>query len=126
MKLFNIFQKTPPQKSIPSFTETEKISECIKLCKTLKTNLVVANYYWGCDAETAKYRGRIFCIDGKDKRFPLLTDEVIKCNLYFDPFIWGVSPFYVYDKKTDPIKYSNRPFIDDRTLKEKDQYDSYV
>lgn len=102
-----------------SFLKNESFKNCLERCQHLNTNLVVASYYFCCDSETAKYRGRVFCIDGKDRRFPKLTDDVLKCKLSFSPFIYGVSFFEVYTTKEDPIKFSNRPFVDDRTLEEK-------
>lgn len=96
--------------------------QSIEDCKTLKTNLVVASYHYCCNEDTAKYRGRVYSITGTDDRFPPLTDDILNCkDLSFSPFIYGET-FYVYDKKEDPIRYSNRPFVDDRTDEEKKKF----
>lgn len=91
----------------------------------LKTDLVEASYYSPCDGETAKYRGRIFSLHGKDKRFPLLTEIVKNCDLEFYPFIYGISkPNFC--KQGSEIEYSNRPFIDDRSPQEKNAYEKQL
>lgn len=124
------FKKSSKRK--PSFTfsnnfmENEYFANNIKICLETNTNLVVASYYCACDEEVAKYRGRVFCIDGTDKRFPPLSDDVLKCNLSFDPFYFGLSLFEVKGKEIDPIRYSNRPFVDDRTTKEKADYNKII
>ena len=94
-----------------------------EVAEQLKTDLVQASYYFCCDEETAKYRGRVFSISGKDKRFPKLTEDVLKCNLGFSAYVYGITTFLVYDKKEYPIKFSNRPFVDDRTDEEKEIYE---
>lgn len=104
------------------YMENVIFSDCIKHCHLFNTSLVIADFYFSCDAETAKYRGRIFCIDGSDTRFPPLTNTVLDSRLSFSPFIWGVSIFEVYGRKMDPVRYSNRPFIDDRSEEEKEIY----
>lgn len=107
--------------SDPTFAST------INNCRQLRTNLVIANYMAACSAEEAMYRGRVFCIDGTDKRYPYLTEEVLRCNLFFNPFIHGTSPAYdCYGKGYDPLIFSNRPFMDDRTAKEKRDYDRWL
>lgn len=87
----------------------------------------------------SRYRGRIFSVYGKDKRFPKLPDELRKmyihreCSLRFSPYIFYkgdrnyFSPIYdpsiSLEKSDDIIKYVNRPFIDDRTSEEKEYYE---
>ena len=119
-------KKAPTYTFSDQYLQNRLFAERISQCAILKTNLVVASYYMSCDPETAKYRGRVFCIDGKDKRFPALTDEALSCNLSYDPFIYGSSIFDVNGKKADPIAYSNRPFVDDRTAKEIKQYNDMI
>lgn len=93
-------------------------------CTHLRTRLIIMSYASACSAEEAKYRGRVFSLDGQDKRYPYLSDEVLRCNLACHPFIHGVTSTYdCYGKKYDPIKFSNRPFIDDRTSEERYNYD---
>lgn len=88
----------------------------------LHTDLVEADYFGGCCEECAKYRGRVFSISGKDRRFPKIpTNYVCTCSgISFYPFIFGISvPSYC---DGDIIQYSNRPFVDDRTAIEKEDH----
>lgn len=81
------------------------------------------------------YRGRIYCISGKDKRFPKLSDYINPeemCCLTFSGILYheGVTlTKYYYDKngnvkekEVDALTYSNRPYVDDRDDFEKQQY----
>lgn len=101
------------------------VPDYVLTAQKLKTDLVEASYYSPCDSETAKYRGRIFSLQGKDKRFPLLTQEIKNCDLDFFPFIYGVS-IPNSCKQGEEIEYSNRPFTDDRSLKEKTSYEEQL
>ena len=106
-------------------TQVDKIN--IRNARNLGTDLVEADYFLGCCSECAKYRGRIFSISGKDKRFPKKpTRYGCTCQgLTFSPFIYGVDEPMYYPKGVNIIKYSNRPFIDDRTQQEKEDYAVY-
>lgn len=119
------FEKARDVEKIISNMESahsNNIPEYIISAKQLKTDLLEASYPKICDSETAKYRGRIYSISGKDKRFPALTNEVQNCDLDFYPFVFGISS-PTYCPKNKEIEYSNRPFVDDRTSEEKREYD---
>lgn len=90
-------------------------------------DLVEADYTGCVCGECAKYRGRVFSIDGKDKKYPRLPEylkydapEHKYCALFFHPFLDGVSRLAYL--KGDSVKVSNKPFIDNRTPKEKQNY----
>lgn len=101
------------------------IEEYIVNARKLKIDLVEATYPSPCDEETAKYRGRVFSISGKDKRFPVLSKKIKKCDLEFYPFVYGASvPNYCPEGKE--IEFSNRPFVDDRSKKEITAYNKSV
>ena len=95
------------------------------------TDLVEADYFFSCCPECAKYRGRVFSVSGNDKRFPKMP-EITDCScsgITFYPFFEGYSEPTVNDylnKKVDIIKFSNRPFIDDRTASEKKNFEEYL
>lgn len=93
-----------------------------KLAKKFGTDLVEAEYFKGCCSECAKYRGRWFSISGKDKRFPKMpVDYGCTCiGLEFFPVIEGISEPTHCPKSRNIIEYSNRPFVDDRSKKEKE------
>lgn len=99
----------------------------IRNAKSLGTDLVEADYFKGCCSECAKYRGRWFSISGKDRRFPKMpVNYGCTCQgIEFSPVIYGVSEPIYCPKSRNIIEYSNRPFIDDRSKKEKADYDMY-
>lgn len=93
-------------------------------CKQLKTNIVVSSDIGACSKEDALIRNRLFTISGfhfRIKKLPKINDET---EITFSPFILGID--FMYDryrnKIKDPIKYSNRPRIDDRTEEEKENH----
>ena len=88
-------------------------------CTYFETDLVEVSDSGICCEICAKYRNRIYTLTGRDPRFPKLPKDFHKsCGLSIDPYIWGVhKPTF---SCSDPIAYSNRPFVDDRTEKEKE------
>lgn len=91
-----------------------------KNAKLLETDLVEATFEMNCCDECTKYRGRVFSISGKDRRFPKLP-KYIDCNCFgisFYPFLYGISqPAYkqYFRKGDDIVSFSNRPFVVERT-----------
>lgn len=79
----------------------------------------------------AIYRDRVFCTDGKDKRFPALRGEADSplrdeyhtihpnCRCEFVPYFEELEGDEQVKKD---IEFSNRPFEDNRTKKERDEY----
>jgi hypothetical protein len=100
----------------------------LKNAKKLGTDLAEADYFKGCCEECAKYRGRWFSISGKDKRFPKMpADYPCRCSgISFSPVIYGISVPTHCNRSTDIIKFSNRPFVDDRTKEEKKTFEIYL
>jgi hypothetical protein len=104
----------------------KNFNETLKRCKEFKTDLVECTTHELTCEICSKYQGRIFSTSGKDKRFPKLPDEVYK----FGGFHEGCRhSFYAYFEGSptssggDPIKISNRPFVDKRTKAEKVEYE---
>lgn len=91
--------------------------------KKLRTDLVESSDIAACCPKCAMYRRRIYSLSGKDKRFPQIPKDFDSdcCGLNLYPYIWGISEPSFSAK--DPIKYSNRPFVDDRTAKQKKDYE---
>lgn len=88
-----------------------------------------------CCSECAKYRNRVYCLSGKDKRIPLLPkyiqEYVSHCGLTIYPFELGInyvtlSENMVLKDINEIIEYSNRPFDDDRTDEEKERYTELI
>lgn len=96
--------------------------------RRLNTDLVEASYIRCCCAECAKYRERVYSCSGKDRRFPklpvFLLDDAHDCGIFLFPFVDGASSMTLRTRKSirgkKIIKYSNRPFVDDRTQGELD------
>lgn len=85
------------------------------------TDLVESDNPPNCNAVCAKYRKRIYSLTGADSRFPQMTSEIYNCGLIFYPFIYGIST-PKYCSAEDIFIYNNRPFVDDRTEEEKNNY----
>ena len=100
-------------------------------CIQENTDYIFCNNDLGACAECAKYQGRIYCISGKDARFPKLPDIVYKYGGFHKGCTHSFFPYFLYDGCTikdfsgtehDAIVYSNRPFIDNRSAKEKEYF----
>lgn len=93
----------------------------INNAKELGHDLVISHSSNDCCSECAKYRNRIYSISGNDKRFPRLPNYNCDCSgLHYFIFVENVSDTYF--PTNDYVAYSNRPYIDDRTDKEKMLY----
>lgn len=97
-----------------------------KQLNQFKTDLVECTEHEVTCEICSKYQGRIFSVSGKDKRFPKLPEEVHKYGGFHEGCHHS---FYSYFEGTptssggDPIKISNRPFIDERSKVEKAEYE---
>lgn len=99
----------------------------LKTAKELKTDLLEMSTHECTCAECSKYQGRIFSISGKDKNFPKLPDFILKtgqihedCHHVFYPYL---AMAYSKSELIKIIKFSNRPFVDSRSKKEKLEYE---
>lgn len=103
-----------------------ELKESIRNARSLKTDLLEADYPKPASKSEAIYRGRIFSISGKDKKFPKLPkEELSETRICLYPFLYGsIKPLYC--KPSQEIKYSNRPFVDDRDDNEKVEYGKIV
>lgn len=108
-----------------SFDTISELDMAIKNAQILKTDLLEADFPKPTDSRTAMYRGRIFSISGKDKRFPKLPDDISETELTFGPFIFEVSE-PLYCKPGKEIEFSNKPFKDTRSSKERAEYNEMV
>lgn len=97
----------------------------LKNARKLGTDLLEADFPNPSDEKTAMYRGRIYSISGKDKRFPKLPKDIFDTEIILSPFLYGISE-PLYCKPGKEIEFSNRPFTDTRSLKEKQEYDDIV
>ena len=98
----------------------------------------VLDYVPACCEECAKYRSRVYSLSGKDKRLPELPEIVRKtgkihegCTCSFSIgssicVLVGVeNDKPVYLRGEEAIRYSNRPFVDDRTEDEKARFTAW-
>ncbi len=108
----------------------DSFAERLKSAKELKTDLVEITSSGVCCSECAKYRNRIYSITGKDKRFPTLPSQFEPKTFSYNHVCLSMWPF-VYNVMEpsfnckDIVKYSNRPFVDDRTKQEIAQYNNW-
>lgn len=106
----------------------ESFSSALTSAKFLETDLMEVYSISPFCKECAKYVNRIYSISGKDHRFPSLEEAARNCShelrcLSFSPFVLGLSePAFEYK---NIIKYSNRPFIDERLPEEIKKYNDW-
>ena len=110
-----------PKSSKGYFPAMAVPKEIVAECKYVGTDLVELVNSGPCCEKCAKYRRRIYSISGKDKRFPKFPAdyEPHGCMSAY-PYIDGVME-PSFDAK-DIVRYSNRPFVDDRTEEEIKRY----
>lgn len=103
------------------------VEKLLQDCRKWGTDLVeVGDGGPVLDAETAKFRNRIYSISGNDTRFPHLSNEVKTCEALLPyPFLEGISRPRIC-KPEDLVSYSNRPFEDDRSDNEIILYNEWL
>ncbi|MEY8356825.1 phage minor capsid protein [Lachnospiraceae bacterium 54-53] len=105
----------------------------LESCKYLGTDLIQMSAHCSCCELCNKLQGRIYSISGKDKRFPKLPDYIIRHGTVHKGCRHSFSHFILYDdddnvinnklnEESNVFEASNRPFIDDRTEEEKENY----
>lgn len=85
-----------------------------------------------CCEECAKYAKRIFSVDGKDKRFPLLPDCIKYyndnhkyCQTPLNAFMFGVDePRWNYSGNI--VDWSNREYKDERSKEQKESFETMI
>lgn len=109
------YTPNPMDVAVDSFNRT------VNSCSFLRTDLVEVGDLGGLCKVCAKYRNRIYSLSGKTIKFPKFPKDFhYGCGLSIYPFIDGVSePTF---KCKNYILHSWRPFIDDRTPLEIENY----
>lgn len=112
------------EKYTPSFDDLimENYKRTLSSCSYLNTDLVEVGNLAGLCSTCAKYRNRIYSISGKTRKFPKFPrDFHFGCGLSISPFVDGVNePTF---KCISCVLHSWRPFRDDRTQQEKENYE---
>lgn len=87
------------------------------------TDLVEVSWVSGCCETCGKYRGRIFSLTGRDRRFPRFpSDFCEKCGLTYFPF-YGISePQFTKKQGAALIREMSKPFVDTRTAQDLRNY----
>lgn len=108
----------------------ENIFTAINDAKLSGTDLIEVYSSGPCCEECAKYRNRIFSISGTSRKFPVLPKAFTSENywhkfscLSFSPFTLGINEPSFECKNI--AKYSNRPFVANRTPEEIQQYSNW-
>lgn len=88
------------------------------------SDLVEVSWISGCCETCGKYRGRIFSMKGRDKRFPRFPHDFCEnCGLTYFPFWFGVDiPQYSNKRGNALIREMNKPFVDTRTKEDIENY----
>lgn len=103
-----------------------KLYEMIEHAKQSGDDLLIMSKHMCTCGECAKYQGRVYSISGNSNVFPKLPERFLEyggvhegCNHYF--YIYHE---YISDSGyKDIVEYSNRPYVDDRTDVQKEQYE---
>lgn len=103
--------------------------QTVKDANSIGTDLIEMSEHHPTCAECAKYQGRVYSISGTSRKYPPLPECIAKngqvhkdCRHDFYPFIDGYSGNY----HKDIVKYSNSPFIDNRTPDEINEYEAEI
>ncbi len=119
---------------IPAFDFIETINHVLEQAKEHNIDYVYVQSSGLC-SECAKYNFRVYCISGKDNRFPKLPKYIKKhashCGLLIYSFTPGVNYMRLGFNKSlheinEVIAHSNRPFIDDRSDEQIEFYSKRV
>lgn len=110
----------PPDEAISAQFKLS-FQERVKSCKEMGTDLIEVGDLGACCPVCAKYRKRVYSLSGGNKRFPKFPDDFhFGCGLSLFPYIENLSePSFLCN---NVVSYSNRPFIDDRSTEEIDNY----
>ena len=94
--------------------------------------LILVQRGWRVCKNCAVYHDRIYSVGGCDARFPnskvfedYIASKACNCSLNSFPFTYGISIMRGAGEK-NPIEYSNRAFLDDRTDNEIKEYNAYI
>ena len=126
--IINCFSRKPEHKND---SVTDKINDIKRLPKYSDTDLI---YVFGnriCCEECAKYINRVYSISGNIDKYPSFLEYLSNspgcCPHTEVPFYDGFSQMKDSNNNpVDPIKFSNRPFVDDRTEEEKKKYEEKI
>ena len=106
------------------------IRDVLLNCKKTNTDYVYCSPHGACCNICSMQQARVYCISGKDKRFPQLPNNVYTyggfhkgCRCTFSSY-YGIDNYIydIYGKKHNAISYSNRPYKDERTAQDKEQH----
>ena len=127
--------KRVEQELLATFPDTASLhlkvfQKALAECKEFDTDYIFCSSHQGACPICAKYQCRVYCISGKDPRFPKLPDIVYKyggfhegCRHNFFPHNLNKETIEDHNsRKYDAYEHSNRPFIDDRSDADKQYY----
>lgn len=113
-----------------------KLNETLRLAQEFNTDLLVSSSHSNTCRDCSILQNRVYSISGKNKNFPVLPKQVFEfgsfhkgCRHLFFPFIENINTLQIQKNGTfvnvDPIKYSNRPYVDERCSDDIKQYNEY-
>lgn len=122
--------------NVPTLADltVENFRKTMERCKELGTGLIQFSWAGAQCGVVSKYQGRVYSIPGWKSKFPVLPTFIINTGCIIPQQACGsVYPFHLWnDPKLDTIYYKNkecpalrtswRPFVDDRSVEEKQSY----
>ena len=139
--LLNELEKRLPFMTDDNYYYRESFDKALENAKLFKYDYIESGHLGVTCEKCTPYQDRIYSISGKDTRFPKLPQHIIEnkglhCKISFystDYYRGKTITQYIYKnendfvtKEIDALKYSNRPFIDDRNSYDKQRYDKWV
>lgn len=105
--------------------------------KKYNIDYVSMSAHHACCEECNKLQGRVYSISGKSKIFPKLPEKILKTGKVHEGCRHFVSLYFFYNdgndtvhdkfgNNVDAIRASQRPFEDDRTDQEKQDYEEFL
>lgn len=115
----------------------ENLKNALNEAKELGYDLLLSSSHFGTCEECAKFQSRVYSISGKSKYFPPLPENVYKYGGFHKGCRHTFSPFFYYEGaeisiysnnernllSVDAVEYSNRPYVDNRSIENRMAYE---
>lgn len=119
----------------------KSFEKALEHSELFKHDYIISGHLGVTCEKCSPYQDRIYSLSGKDKHFPklpqfILDNKGLHCKVPFystDYYKGKTLTQYIYkseddfvEKEVDALKYSNRPFVDDRDIYAKKRYDNWL
>ncbi len=133
-------------KRLPFMTDDDyyykkSFKTALKNAKNFNHDYIISGHLGVICEKCAPFQDRIYSISGNDNRFPKLPKFILEnCGLHCQISFFSTNYYKgktitkyidknesdVVTKEVDAIKYSNRPFVDDRNIYAKNRYNNWL